>query len=95
MADLATLREVIDEYRADKGIYPATLEALVDEEYLRKIPVDPITKSRQTWILIYEEIDPESPPAETEFGESGQPGVRDVKSGAEGVSLDGTPYSEF
>ncbi len=93
--DLATFRKSIDEYRADKGMYPPSLEALVDEEYMRDVPADPITKSRETWLLVYEEIDPDFQPAETELNE-GQPGIRDVRSGAEGVSLDGTtPYSEF
>jgi len=93
--DLVAFRKTIDEYRADKGNYPMTLEVLVDEDYMRFIPVDPITKSRDTWILIYEELDPDALPAETEFDESGQPGVTDVLSGAEGLSLDGTPFSEF
>ena len=92
--DLASFREVIDLYRTDKGNYPETLEVLVDEEYLRFIPPDPITKS-QSWILIYEELDPDALPAETELGETGQPGIENVLSGAEGLSLDGTPYSEF
>jgi prepilin-type N-terminal cleavage/methylation domain-containing protein len=93
--DLSTFRKVIDEYRSDKGNYPVSLEALVDEDYLRSIPIDPLTKRRDTWVLVYEEIDPEAPPAETEFDESGQPGIVDVKSGAAGLSLDGTPYSEW
>ena len=93
--DLATFRESIDRYRADKGMYPTSLEELVNEEYMRSIPADPITKSKETWVLIYEEIDPDFLPAETELDEGGQPGIQDVRSGAEGVSLEGTPYSEF
>ena len=93
--DLNTFRKSIDLYKADKGNYPESLDTLVEEEYLRSIPPDPITKRVDTWILIFEEIDPEALPAETEIPESGQPGVYDVRSGAEGLSLDGTPYSEF
>lgn len=92
--DLNTFRVSIDLYRADKGNYPTSLQILVDEGYLRNIPPDPITKG-QTWILVYEEIDPEAIPAETEQSETGQPGIEDVLSGAEGLSLDGTPFSEF
>jgi general secretion pathway protein G len=93
--DLHAFRKAIDLYKADKGNYPESLETLVDDDYLRAIPPDPITKRADTWVLIYEEIDPEAVPAETEIPESGQPGVYDVKSGAEGLSLDGTPYSDW
>lgn len=92
--NLHTLRDVIDQHYGDKGRYPTSLEGLVEMGYLRKVPVDPITKSAETWILEYEEIDPDNPPAETET-EDGQPGIVDVHSGAEGLSLDGTPYSDW
>lgn len=93
--NLRTLRDVIDQHYGDKGKYPTSLAALVDTGYLRKIPLDPITKSSETWIPVYEELDPDNPPAETETGEDGQPGMIDVRSGAPGNSLDGTPYSEW
>jgi general secretion pathway protein G len=93
--NLRTLRDVIDQHYGDKGRYPTTLEALVEEGYLRRIPNDPITKSNETWILVYEETDPDNPPAETETSEDGQPGIIDVKSGAPGASLDGQPYEEW
>lgn len=93
--NLRTLRDVIDQYYGDKGKYPPSLEALVESGYLRKVPIDPITKSAETWQLVYEEIDPEAPPAETEQDESGQPGVVDVHSGSDATSLDGTPYAEW
>ena len=95
MTDLVTFRDVIDQYYADKGNYPPTLEALVDEGYLRSIPIDPITKSADTWVLVYEEIDPDAEPAETDLPEDGQPGIHDVHSGSDRMSLDGTPYSEW
>lgn len=93
--NLRTFRDVIDQHYGDKGRYPTSLEALVDEGYLRKVPEDPITKSSETWIPIYEEIDPENPPAETEGGDLAEPGIVDVRSGAPGNSLDGMPYQEW
>ncbi len=93
--NLRTFRDVIDQHYGDKGSYPKSLEALVETGYLRKIPLDPLTKSAETWVPVYEEIDPDNPPAETEGGDELAPGIVDVRSGAEGNSLDGTPYSEW
>ncbi len=93
--DLRTIRDVIDQYYGDKGAYPKSLEGLLSEKYLKQIPIDPLTKRSDTWILIYEEEDPDSPPPETDQGEEGGPGVVDVRSGAPGVSLAGVPYSEW
>jgi len=93
--DLRTMRDVIDQYHGDKGYYPTTLDELVNDGYLRAIPVDPLTKSAATWIPIFEEIDPDNPPAETELSETGAPGIIDVQTGSEGLSLDGEPYSEW
>ena len=92
--NLRTMRDVIDQHYGDKGKYPTSLQSLVDTGYLRKIPIDPITKSRETWVPLYEEIDPNNPPAETE-SEEGQPGIIDVHSGSPAISLDGTPYNEW
>jgi general secretion pathway protein G len=91
--NLHTLRDVIDQHYGDKGRYPSSLEALVEGGYLRKIPND-ITKRSDTWVPVYEEIDPDNPPVETEGGD-GSPGVIDVHSGSNAVALDGTPYSEW
>ena len=93
--NLRTLRDVIDQHYGDKGRYPTSLETLVEEGYLRKLPIDPITKSSETWVPVYEEIDPDHPPAETETSDDGKPGIIDVHSGAPGVSLDGTPYKDW
>jgi general secretion pathway protein G len=92
--NLRTMRDMIDQYYGDKGKYPTSLSALTDEGYVRKLPVDPITKSSETWIPVFEEIDPEHPPAETESDPS-KPGIVDVQSGAPGKSLDGTPYKDW
>jgi general secretion pathway protein G len=93
--NLRTMRDNIDQYYADKGHYPPTLETLVDEGYLRDMPRDPITKSTDTWLVEYEEIDLDAPPAETDFPEDGQPGIIDVHSGAEGTGLDGSAYGDW
>lgn len=79
---LATIRDAIDKYYGDKGKYPDTIEDLVTQKYLRAPPVDPITESSTTWVTI--------PPEDPEKGN-----VYDIKSGAEGKSRDGTPYSEW
>ena len=93
--DLRALRDVIDQYYADQGNYPPGLEALVEKGYLRKVPIDPITKSADTWQVVLEEIDPDTQPAETDLPEGGQPGVVDVHSGSPALALDGTPYAEW
>ncbi len=93
--NLRTMRDVLDQHLGDKGYYPSTLEALVEEGYLRSIPEDPITDSTETWVPIYEEIDPAQLPAETDLPEDGGPGIMDVRSGSEESSLDGQPYSEW
>ena len=92
--NLHTLRDVLDQYHADQGHFPTSLEVLVDDGYLRRIPRDPIADTDE-WDLIYEELDLEDAPAETDLPEEGQPGIMDVRSTAEGESLDGTPYSEW
>src|SRR5262245_33473826 len=69
--DLYRFREMLDRYYVDKGQYPQSLEALVEEGYLKKIPVDPITGAAE-WELIFEEPNPDDPNA--------QPGIYDVKT---------------
>lgn len=93
--NLRTMRDVIDQYHGDKGYYPPDLDELVDEGYLRGIPLDPLTKRIDTWVPILEEVDPDAPPAETEINETGAPGVMDVRSGSDATSLEGQPYSEW
>jgi len=85
--DLFQMRDVIDQYYADKGKYPSSLDALVSDGYMRKVPVDPITNSTDTWQTVPAEADPGNP--------SSEPGIYDVKSGAPGTALDGTSYSDF
>ena len=85
--NLFRMRDAIDQYYADKGKYPSSLDALVSEQYLRKIPEDPFTKSSDSWQTVPAEPDPGNPSAE--------PGIYDVKSGAQGQSLDGTSFSDW
>jgi general secretion pathway protein G len=81
--DLSIMRDAIDKFFADRGRYPATLEELAEQRYLRKVPPDPITESAGTWIVI-------APPE----GDA-QEGVYDVRSGAPGRSRDGEAYETW
>ena len=83
--NLYRLRDLIDQYQSDKGKYPETLEALVTDGYLRKIPPDPI--SAEPWVEVPPEPDATSGEAPT--------GVFDVKSASGQTGLNGVPYSEW
>ena len=85
--DLFKLNEAIDQYYADKGQYPSSLESLVSDGYLRAIPVDPFTNSASSWQEVPAEPDPNNPAA--------QGGIYAVKSGSDGTSLDGKKYADF
>ena len=80
--NLFQMRDAIRQYYADKGKYPESIEALTTAKYLRKVPVDPVTESVTTWIVV--------PPVDPEKG-----GVYDVKSGAQGNAIDGSVYGEW
>ena len=84
--DLFRMRDAIDQYYADKGKYPASLEALVEEGYLRKMPNDPMTNAAD-WEQVPAETDPDNPVE--------SPGVFDVRSASTQLSLAGTPYNEW
>ncbi|WP_183349011.1 type IV pilin protein [Geomonas paludis] len=88
--DLYTMRSTIDQYYADQGKYPETLQELVDNKnrYLREIPKDPFTKSKDTWVVT-------APPATETPTEGGSSGVYDVHSGSTLVGSDGKPYNEW
>ncbi|NOY24107.1 MAG: prepilin-type N-terminal cleavage/methylation domain-containing protein [Acidobacteria bacterium] len=85
--DLFQMRDALEQYYADKSRYPQDLETLVDEGYMRRIPADPITKSSDTWELIYEEPIDNDPDYEI--------GVYDIRSGSGKRALDGTIYNEW
>jgi general secretion pathway protein G len=76
------MRDAVDKFFSDTGRYPESLGELVTRRYLRKLPVDPITESVETWVVIA--------PADTKLGS-----VYDIRSGAEGATLDGKPYGEL
>jgi general secretion pathway protein G len=80
--DLSVLRDALDKYYADLGHYPEALPDLVEHHYLRSIPVDPQTKSSETWITVMSE-------------DEDAPGVRDVHSGADGDASDGTQFAAW
>jgi general secretion pathway protein G len=76
--DLSVVRESIDKFYADLNQYPETLSALVEKKYLRAVPVDPFTKSAESWVLIPSD-DPD------------HPGLRDLHSGSPDAASDGSP----
>ena len=84
--DLFRMRDAIDQYYADRDGYPAELQSLVSEGYLRGIPEDPFTRSTTTWQLVMAEYDPVNPLAQ---------GIFDVRSGAVGLGIDGTAYVDW
>jgi len=85
--NLFTLRTVIDEYTFDKQKAPQTLQDLVNEGYLRAVPLDPMTGSDQTWRIVMEDA--------LSSVDQTQPGIFDVRSGSDQKSLEGTMYSEW
>jgi len=85
-SNLFTLREVIDQYSYDKQKAPQSLQDLVSEGYLRKIPTDPMTGGND-WRTIMED-------ASQSINQS-EPGIWEVKSTSDKTSLDGTPYSDW
>lgn len=87
MENLFRTRSSINQYFADKGRYPFDLQALVDDKYLRALPVDPITESNQTWIVEYAELD--------DADITTEPGIADLRSGSTGIALDGSRYSDW
>ena len=80
--NLYQMREAISRFHADRGRYPESLEALAAEKYLRKVPIDPISDTATSWIVV--------PPDDPQKG-----GVYDVRSGAPGKGSDGTEYQQW
>ena len=84
--DLFVLRSCIDHYTNDPKKDPQSLDDLVTAGYLRQLPEDPFTRSRETWVVVQNDT----------FDDSmGQPGIKDVHSGSDATSSDGTPYSSW
>lgn len=85
--NLRTLRTSIDHYYYDKEKAPQSLQDLVSEGYLRKLPLDPMTGSNQTWQTVMEEA--------SQSVNNADPGIWDVHSGSDKIGRDGTPYSQW
>ena len=79
--NLATVRDAIDQYHADAGTWPPTLESLAEKRYLRAVPTDPITERSDTWRIV-------APPDE-------ESGIYDIHSGAEGTAANGQAYADW
>lgn len=88
--NLYIMRTLINQYYTDKMKYPASLQTLVDEGYLRDIPLDPITRSSETWIVVPEILMPEDMLSGMEI-----PGIVDVLSGSDRTALDGTVFNTW
>ncbi|KQY90344.1 MULTISPECIES: type II secretion system protein [Roseateles] len=84
LASLATMRDAIDQYAADKGRYPESLQELAEARYIREVPEDPLTTSRESWVEL-------PPPADMQA--TGR--LWDVRSGAAGRSADGRLYADW
>lgn len=84
LASLATMRDAIDQYAADKGRYPESLQELAEARYIRDVPEDPLTTSRESWVEL-------PPPADMQA--TGR--LWDVRSGAAGRSADGRLYADW
>lgn len=101
--DLQIMRDAIDKYYADNGSYPEHLDDLVSKKYLRKIPIDPLTDSAQTWISTPPPADASPAPSLSKKPtnqsvtkqDAAQEGIYDIHSGAVGNASDGTPYSTW
>ena len=87
--NLFQMRKLIDQYLVDKGKHPASLQALVDENYMRSIPIDPMTNSSETWVEIRET------PTEENLLLGLELGIVDVRSSSEAKGLDGTTYNTW
>jgi len=94
--DLFEMRKAIDDYYADKQKYPDSLQALVGDKYLRRLPLDPITQ-RSDWEEVQASTDPTDPAAVDTSGNNASltPGIIDVRSAAPGNGLDGTPFHDW
>jgi general secretion pathway protein G len=85
--NLFRLRDAMDQFYADKNKWPADLNELVSEGYIREVPTDPITKSKDTWQTSQAEPDANNP--------ASAGGIDNIHSGSDRTSLDGQPYAEW
>jgi general secretion pathway protein G len=85
--NLFTMRSLINQYTLDKEKAPQSLEDLVSAGYLKVIPVDPMTNSRDSWVVEQEDV--------LLSADQTQPGISDVHSGSSATSLEGTAYNSW
>jgi len=85
--DLQTMRTAIDSYTMDKQKAPQSLDDLIQDGYLKYIPEDPMTHSKETWVT-------DSSDAMYSLDET-EPGINDVHSGSDAMGSDGQPYSSW
>ena len=85
--DLFRMNDAIDQYYADKNKWPSDLAELSSAGYIREIPIDPMTKAKDTWTTTQAEPDPNNP--------ASQVGIYSVKSGSDRTALDGTRYADW
>jgi general secretion pathway protein G len=85
--DLQTMRTAIDSYTMDKQKAPQSLDDLIQDGYLRSIPEDPMTHSKDSWVT-------DTSDAVYSIDQS-EPGINDVHSGSEESGSDGQPYSSW
>lgn len=82
--NLLIIRGSLEKFNGDKGRYPQSLQELVEQQYLRDVPMDPVTERRDSWVLVPSAASPGVPT-----------GVFDVHSGAPGATRDGVAYADF
>ena len=85
--NLFILNHALEQFKADRGRYPSSISQLRDKEYVREIPIDPFTKSKETWRTEFEQM-------ESDGGDS-EPGIIRIRSGSDELSEDNIPYSEW
>jgi general secretion pathway protein G len=98
--DLYNFRSVIDQFHADQGKYPETIDELKEKKYMRDIPKDPFTGKSDSWIVVAPPLEAVDSTSASPSGGSGSnppsPGkVYDVHSGSDRISSVGTPYNEW
>ena len=87
--DLFQLNHCLEQFQADRGKYPTSLNQLREQKYIRDIPVDPMTQSKDTWVAEFEAPDPDNANADSEVG------IFRVRSGSTDMGENGVPYNEW
>ena len=85
--DLFQLNHCLEQFRADRGKYPSAISQLQEKEYIRSIPEDPMTNSKETWVTEFESPDPENPDAEV--------GIFRIRSASTDLGENHIPYNEW